>query len=776
MKRKQPTTNGAGKPAAPKPAAAATGPAKSAQKSAAAPQPKAKQPQQQQKFAQPMRRLDDFSEDEEDDEESARHDRKHMQRIEADENEDDDDEEAPSDEEDEDAEAEEEEDAEMDGDEDDAAEAEEQASAEEEEEAAGPVLELDLPLQVVQGTYSGVLYGLKTKESLRKIRAYHTKLHSKKGLEEADINEDEEDDDLDDDLDDSDDEEATAEAGATAAAAGQPATPAASATSSFGLLFTNAAHIGSIKAMAISSDGKWMVSGGMDETIKIFKTAVMREFGQLHQHSGSVVALEFYGSGFLLSGGQEGDLCLWNTKTWQLLRKFTGAHEGSAGSSGGVSCLSVHPSGRVALSVGGVDRKVKIWDLMKGQLASERKMDFAVTAVKWAIGGEQYALMGEKRFDIYDTESKLLRREEVSETKLLSLVWLSPSMLALGCEDKTVRVHSATSGECVATLQGHQVRVRGLDAVTVPMSGEADAKKCTFLASADTNGQTFLWDLTTLVAANPETSGSLAAIHPCCSSFHDQRVTILRILPHWTARKDDAALKTPIQTHKAEEKQQAVMDKKAAANTAAAGKQLTPAEAKAAKAKRLFEKTQRTHAAKQQAAAKAKRLLAKMNPRLEGEPVDGEDADGAPAKKKAKATFEEAPMVDSDDEAPPPAMKMKTQQESDDDDDEDEEDEPAPVAPAKKKPAQPQPSAPKPAAPAQKQPQQKAAQKSSTPQAAAPQAKKKQAKAAPAGESPAHTGFSAAIPMFKPKLTQQRGKKKSDAKIARDAARKQSRK
>ena len=108
-----------------------------------------------------------------------------------------------------------------------------------------------------------------------------------------------------------------------------------------------------------------------------------------------------------------------------------------------MSCIAVHPSGRVALSVGVTDRSVKLWDLMKGQMASSRLVDTPVTIVLWSPNGECYALVGEKRIDFYDTTNKLLRREEVSDTKILSAVFLTDQLFCVGCEDKTVSCNHA---------------------------------------------------------------------------------------------------------------------------------------------------------------------------------------------------------------------------------------------------------------------------------------------------------------------------------------------
>uniref|UniRef100_A0A8C7X6I3 Uncharacterized protein n=1 Tax=Oryzias sinensis TaxID=183150 RepID=A0A8C7X6I3_9TELE len=61
--------------------------------------------------------------------------------------------------------------------------------------------------------------------------------------------------------------------------------------------------------------------------------------------TGTITCLQFYGESHLLSGGEDGLMCVWSTKKWECLKSIK-AHKGH------VTSLSVHPSGKLALSVG----------------------------------------------------------------------------------------------------------------------------------------------------------------------------------------------------------------------------------------------------------------------------------------------------------------------------------------------------------------------------------------------------------------------------------------
>src|SRR5262249_36156071 len=80
-----------------------------------------------------------------------------------------------------------------------------------------------------------------------------------------------------------------------------------------------------------------------------------------HGHSDDVTALAVSPDGRrLLSGGQDATLTLHDLDTGQLVRGFK-AHEG------GVLAVAFTPDGRRALS-GGADRALRLWDLETGKV------------------------------------------------------------------------------------------------------------------------------------------------------------------------------------------------------------------------------------------------------------------------------------------------------------------------------------------------------------------------------------------------------------------------
>ena len=81
---------------------------------------------------------------------------------------------------------------------------------------------------------------------------------------------------------------------------------------------------------------------------------------------GSITHLVFPSRSHLMSASEDGTLCLFRARDWAVLRALKG-HKGR------VNAIAIHPSGKVALSVG-KDRALRMWDLMRGKGVASTKL------------------------------------------------------------------------------------------------------------------------------------------------------------------------------------------------------------------------------------------------------------------------------------------------------------------------------------------------------------------------------------------------------------------
>ncbi|XP_034468363.1 p21-activated protein kinase-interacting protein 1-like isoform X1 [Hippoglossus hippoglossus] len=217
--------------------------------------------------------------------------------------------------------------------------------------------------------------------------------------------------------------------------------------------FTHHAHTASISALAASE--RFVVTGSKDETIQLYDMKKKTEHGALLHHDGSITCLEFYGTSHLLSGGEDGLLCVWGTKKWECLKSIH-AHKGQ------VTSLSVHPSGKLALTVG-TDKTLRTWNLTNGRSAFIKNIKQIAHIVRWSPDGDKYVVVVDDEVNIYDLETASVTGTITNPKRISSVKFLNNSLLAVAGDDEIVRLCELEKLKCVCEFKAHETRVKAVD-------------------------------------------------------------------------------------------------------------------------------------------------------------------------------------------------------------------------------------------------------------------------------------------------------------------------
>ncbi|XP_051969760.1 p21-activated protein kinase-interacting protein 1-like [Xyrauchen texanus] len=216
--------------------------------------------------------------------------------------------------------------------------------------------------------------------------------------------------------------------------------------------FTHHAHAASLSAVA--SNDQFIATGSKDETIQLYDMSKKTEYGSLLHHDGTISCLEFYSSSHLLSGGEDGLICVWSTQKWECLKSIK-AHKGH------VKSLSVHPSGKLALSVG-TDKTLRTWNLIEGRSAFIKNIKQNAEIVLWSPDGDKYAVVVNDRVDIYILESATVIGTIAFQKRITCLNFLNNMLLAVAGDDDSVRIYDITSQKCVCEFKAHENRVKAM--------------------------------------------------------------------------------------------------------------------------------------------------------------------------------------------------------------------------------------------------------------------------------------------------------------------------
>lgn len=174
------------------------------------------------------------------------------------------------------------------------------------------------------------------------------------------------------------------------------------------LSFATAVHEGSIRNLCMAGSVKKnepgaLLSCGYDETLRT------HDWNKRQTSNGEIRTPAGFGtpicSAFAPPTGQsthcvvgfssDGKICIYKKRDWSVQHTL-------AGHAGGIGALAVHPTGKLALSGGVIDGKLKLWDLTKGRLSFVSKINPASThagrarydtiaSVIWSEGGDFYA-------------------------------------------------------------------------------------------------------------------------------------------------------------------------------------------------------------------------------------------------------------------------------------------------------------------------------------------------------------------------------------------------
>ncbi|QSV73638.1 MAG: WD40 repeat domain-containing protein [Aphanizomenon flos-aquae KM1D3_PB] len=200
-------------------------------------------------------------------------------------------------------------------------------------------------------------------------------------------------------------------------------------------------HSDSVNAITVTTDGKSLISASSDETIKIWDVGTGREEFTIYSHSRYVNAIAVISDGkSLISGSSDGTIKIWDVGTGR--EEFT-----LRGHSGYANALELTPDGKTVI-FGSFDGKIKIWDI--------------------GTDAEKFTLKGHSRS--------------------ITAIALTPDgkTLVSGSFDGKIKIWDIGTGAEKFTLKGHS---RLITAIALTPDGKT-------LVSSSFDGKIKIWDLT----------------------------------------------------------------------------------------------------------------------------------------------------------------------------------------------------------------------------------------------------------------------------------------
>ncbi|KAG1890913.1 WD40-repeat-containing domain protein [Suillus subluteus] len=294
------------------------------------------------------------------------------------------------------------------------------------------------------------------------------------------------------------------------------------------------AHRDGVQAVAISPDATRIVSGGRDNTIIIWDVENLNNQmvikSSLIQHRSWVLSVCFSPDGKrVASGSEDKTVVVWDTETGAVLETLKG-HRNS------VFSVAFSPDG-LKLATGSADRTIRVWRSNSAEILLEiyAHQDL-VRSVVWSADGQQLVSTSyDKTVKFWDSSTGYLPIGQPCighDAWVLSLAISSDgSFIATASDDTTVRLWNTKTHQHIAKALVHAT---GVNCVAISPNGE-------LLVSGDVQGKVWLWSIKDVLERYPaEDHGSLGN-HPLESneaSGSDDNHSLLDILAIDTAASD----------------------------------------------------------------------------------------------------------------------------------------------------------------------------------------------------------------------------------------------
>jgi WD40 repeat protein len=188
-------------------------------------------------------------------------------------------------------------------------------------------------------------------------------------------------------------------------------------------------HDGFVKSVALSGDGKWLVTGSEDNTARLWDTKtgkqvrVFRGHTHVKQYRGMVNSVVLSRDGkWLVTAGADETARLWEVATGKQIRVFS--RPDSAFSSAALSA-----DGKWLVTAGGWDQTVALWEVGTGKLVRTFPHPVGVDSVALSGDGKWLATASHKEnvARLWDVQTGTRKSVPAKAIWNRSTVWSSPA-------------------------------------------------------------------------------------------------------------------------------------------------------------------------------------------------------------------------------------------------------------------------------------------------------------------------------------------------------------
>ena len=215
-------------------------------------------------------------------------------------------------------------------------------------------------------------------------------------------------------------------------------------------------HRGEVNTVVVSPDGKTIISGSDDRTIRIWDLNSQKLLRTLKGHTDWVYDIAISADSQIVSGSRDKTIKLW---------RLSGQHRTLTGHTSYVNSVAISPDATKIVS-GSYDKTVKLWNLSTGQVDTLKGHSREVLAVAISADGKKIVSGSvDRTLIIWNLKTLKAQNTLVGHTGDVNAIAISSNnqQLVSVSDDRTIKLWNLNTGREIRTLRGHLTDINGVD-------------------------------------------------------------------------------------------------------------------------------------------------------------------------------------------------------------------------------------------------------------------------------------------------------------------------